>query len=150
VKDIAASRIDNGPGSKFQAALLEELGLALNDRLDLVYTDDDLLNSFNSHLKPKAPTRATKRRNWLIGLEKRENARVVLHRLVFAILGGFSIVLPLLLMAVPMASRKMLIIFGVSILVFSLVVAVFSSATPEHLLTVTAAYAAVLVVFLKE
>ena len=149
VKDIAASRIDNGPGSKFQAALLREFELALNNQSHILYCDEDLLNTFNGHLKPLAPTRGTKRRLWLAALEKRERASLALRRLMFAILGGLAIVIPFLLMASTTAPRKTLIIVGLSIVVFALVMAIFSSSAPENLLAATAAYAAVLVVFVK-
>ncbi|KAI1739584.1 hypothetical protein F4680DRAFT_139836 [Xylaria scruposa] len=148
VKDIAASRIDNGPGSKFQAVLLEELKLVLDNQQRVMYSDNDLLNTFNGHLKPHVPTRGTKRRMQLAALKKRVNMAMTLYRLVFAVLGGLLIIIPLSLISAPMASQKTLIIVGVSIIVFALAIALFSSAAPENLLAATAAYAAVLVVFI--
>ena len=145
MKDIPASRIDNGPGSKFQASLLEELELKLQDEHPLLYSDEDLFNTFNGFLKAQAPTRATKHRMWLAANEKRESTRMALRRLFFAILGGLAIVVPLLLMTIPTASLKTLVVSGISIAIFTISIAVFSSASPENLLAASAAYAAVLV-----
>lgn len=148
VKDIAASRIDNGPGSTFQAALLEELELTLPDQRQLLYSDEDLLSSFNGHLKPQAPTRGTKRRVWLAADKKREGKRIAVRRLLFAMLGGLAIIVPVLVMAIPTASAKKVVTVRVSITLFVFSMTVFSSASPENLLAASAAYAAVLVAFM--
>ena len=148
MKDIPASRIDNGPGSIFQAALLEELGLTLPDQRQLIYSEEDLLSSFNGYLKPQAPTRGTKRRAWLAADKKRESTRMAVRRLLFAILGGLAMIVPLLVMAIPTVSAKEVVTIGVSIALFTFSMAIFSSASPENLLAASAAYAAVLVAFI--
>ena len=148
MKDIPASRIDNGPGSIFQAALLEELGLTLPDQRQLMYSEEDLLSSFNGYLKPQAPTRGTKRRAWLAADKKRESTRMAVRRLLFAMLGGLAMIVPLLVMAIPTVSAKEVVTVGVSIAIFIFSMAIFSSASPENLLAASAAYAAVLVAFI--
>ncbi|KAL1794567.1 hypothetical protein ACET3X_006383 [Alternaria dauci] len=50
VKDIAASRIDNGSGSKLQGALISELSLTVASTHRSLFRDADLLGSFNPKL----------------------------------------------------------------------------------------------------
>ena len=137
--------MDNGPGSKFQAALFEELDLTLQGQHSPLYSDDDLFNAFNGHLKPQAPTRATRRRIRLAAMAKQESTKMTLRRLAFGILGVLTIIIPLLVMAIPTASTRMLATAGISIAIFVFSTAIFTSASPESLLAASAAYAAVLV-----
>lgn len=55
--------------------------------------------------------------------------------------------MPVLIIVAGTASVKTLVVVSVSIFLFALGVALFSSAVPESLLAATAAYAAVLIVF---
>ncbi len=66
-------------------------------------------------------------------------------------LGGLALIVPVLIIVVqtiPMPI-KALVVVSISILLFALSVAMFSKAVPENLLAATAAYAAVLVVFIS-
>jgi hypothetical protein len=153
VKDIAASRLDNGPGSTAQAAILSELGLLLPSEQRTLYSDTDLLGSFDpSLLRHSASHGWTRGSSW----EKREAcelraARVSLacRRFTFAIAGGIGIVAPVLGMAYHAVELKNAILLSTAILTFAIGVALFSAAAPENLLAATAAYAAVLAVFIK-
>ena len=152
VKDIAASRIDNGPGSRLQGALMGELNLSLAGLDNAMYTDTDLLGSFDHSLMQHSPdinqTRGSKREISEEAEKKREAINLAWRRFTFAILGGLAIVVPVLAIVVTTAPPKTLAIVSASILIFSTVVAVFSDVAPENLLVVTAAYAAVLTVFM--
>ncbi len=156
MKDIAASRIDNGPGSRLQAAVISEFELALPGPQYTLYSDDDLLGSFDLSLMahgvtPGKKTRATQRQQSEV-VEKRKIARrASFQRFAFAMLGGLALVTPVLIILVGTAnvSLRALTVVSVSIFLFSLAVALFSNALPENLLAATAAYAAVLVVFIS-
>lgn len=69
------------------------------------------------------------------------------NRLIAAVLGGLSLVVPMLIMAIKPSQLKTLITSSVAVLLFSLGLAWKSSARTETLLATTAAYAAVMVVF---
>lgn len=156
MKDIAASRIDNGPGSRLQAAVISEFNLALPGPQYTLYSDDDLLGSFDPSLMvysvtPGRLTRATQRQQSEIADKRKAALRTAWQRFAFAILGGLALVTPVLIILVGTANvpLRALVVVSVSIFLFALAVAVFSDALPESLLAATAAYAAVLVVFIS-
>lgn len=156
VKDIAASRIDNGPGSRLQAALISEFGLTLPGPRETLYTDDDLLGSFDPSLlahsmSSRVMTRGTQRQQLEMVEKRRSNAKLLWQRFAFAMLGGFTLVTPVLIIVVDTENVpvRALIVVSVSIFLFALSVALCSNALPENLLAATAAYAAVLVVFIS-
>jgi len=155
VKDIAASRIDNGPGSRLQAALISEFQLALLGPQYTLYSDEDLLGSFDpslmEHSTTPGMTRATQRQHAEMVEKHRAELKMTWQRFAFAMLGGLALIVPVLLIVVhttPVPVRP-LVVVSISILLFALGVAVFSKAVPENLLAATAAYAAVLVVFIS-
>ncbi len=70
-----------------------------------------------------------------------------LARFVVAITGGLSLVLPMLVMRLNQNETKSLITTSVAVLIFSALVSIVFKATNAETLGITAAYAAVLVVF---
>lgn len=117
-----------------------------------MYSDDDLLGSFDHALMEqgtaRGKTRGTERQHSELAQKHRESLQKARRRFMFAILGGLIIIIPVLIVAVGEASARALVVVSISILAFSVVVALFSAAEPENLLAATAAYAAVLVVFI--
>ena len=81
-------------------------------------------------------------RYWQIAL-KRERPK----RFIAAILGGLAFVTPMLIMAIHLSLEKNPITSSVAVIAFALAVAWKSTAQMETLLATTAAYAAVMVVF---
>lgn len=69
------------------------------------------------------------------------------NRLIAAGCGGLSLVVPMLIMAIKPSQVKTLVTASVAVLLFSFGLAWKSSARVEMLLATTAAYAAVMVVF---
>jgi hypothetical protein len=153
VKDIAASRIDNGPGSRLQAALMSEFELALPGPQQTLYSDADLLGSFDpslmEHSATLGRTRGTQRQHSQVAEKRRKDIKMAWRRFTFAMLGGLALVVPVLIIVVGAAPVKTLLVVLVSIFVFALSVALFSGVEPENLLAATAAYAAVLMVFIS-
>lgn len=70
------------------------------------------------------------------------------RRFGFAIIGGLSIVTPMLIIVTNTAPVKTVAIDSASVLIFSVAVALFSSLLPENVLAATVAYATVLMVFI--
>jgi len=70
------------------------------------------------------------------------------QRFIFTIAGGLAIIVRMLIIVTGTISIKTLVVVSVSIFLFTLTVSLYSSAVPENLLAITAAYTAVLVVFL--
>jgi len=65
-----------------------------------------------------------------------------------ALLGGLALILPMIIKTIPSASvQKSLVVSLLSVLTIAFVVARFSQGSWENVLGITAAYAAVLVVF---
>jgi uncharacterized integral membrane protein len=151
VKDIAASRIDDGPGSKLQSALMSEVELVLPGPQHTLYSDADLLGSFDhallQHRQAIGRTRGSERQQMEVEQNRREKLDLAWRRFFFAIIGGLAIVIPILILVVHRTELKTLLVVCASIFLFALGVALFSSATPENLLAATAAYATVLIVF---
>ena len=69
------------------------------------------------------------------------------NRFSAAVLGGLSLFVPMLIMAIKPSQVKTLCTSSVAVLLFSLGLACMSSARTETLLATTATYAAVMVVF---
>lgn len=153
VKDIAASRIDNGPSSRLQAALISDSGLVLPHPQQALYSDADLLGSFDPLILQRSrtvgETRATQRQKTQLLQERKKRMRLRLERFCFAIAGGLLINGPVLVLGAGTADAKALVVVSVSVALFSLGIAWFSSASPENILAATAAYAAVLVAFIN-
>lgn len=157
MKDIAASRLDNGPGSKLQAALISELGLDLPKQERhprTIYSDSDLLGSFDHSLMQHSAgvgrTRGTERQMAEEAEKRLKRLKLAWRRFLFAIVGGLAMIGPVLIIVVGSAPVKTLAVVSVSISLFALGVALFSNAEPEHLLAATAAYSAVLMVFVND
>ena len=70
-----------------------------------------------------------------------------LARFIVAFTGGLSLVVPMLIMRIHQNSTKSLITTSVAVVLFSAVVSVVFNASNAETLGITAAYAAVLVVF---
>ena len=68
-------------------------------------------------------------------------------RFATAILGGLALIVPMLIMAIHPIKKKTLITASVAVFLFAVGVAWKSSAKEQEVLAVTAAYAAVMVVF---
>jgi hypothetical protein len=153
VKDIAAPRIDNGSGSKLQAALISELQLDDPKHQQALYSDNDLLGSFDHSLLQHNTfpdrTRATTRQLAEEAEKRRLKLNMFWRRFMFAIVGGLAIVGPALIIVVSKVVAKTVAVVSISIFLFAVGVAVFSSAEPEHLLAATAAYSAYLMAFLQ-
>ena len=153
MKDIAASRIDNGPGSRLQAALISELNLDLPNPRQPLYSDDDLLGSFDpsllQHHQALGTSRGTQMQHAQLEEENQKRVRIARLRYPFAMIGGLALVVPVLVMVVGTTPVKPLVVASVSIFVVAFGIAMFSTATPENALAATAAYAAVLVVFIS-
>ncbi|KAM5341705.1 hypothetical protein ACJ41O_014736 [Fusarium nematophilum] len=154
VKDVAASRLDDGPGSRLQAALISELGLKAGDSHHSLFQDSDLLGSFNPKLMQHSTaigrSLGTGRAQTMYSQERIRQVRMASKRFAFAAIGGLIIVVPMLILAAGTATAKMLGVTSVSIFFFAGGVAVFSKTEPENLLVATAAYAAVLVAFVGD
>lgn len=152
MKEIAASRIDNGPGSKLHGALIEELKLNSNIRQTSLYSDADLLGSFDHFLMKQnsilGHTRGSHREQLEASERSRETVRMAWKRFSFAIIGGLAIVLPAAVLVMHTAPTKVIAVVSGCILTFSCSVALFSTASPENLLGATAAYSAALMVFM--
>ncbi|KAH7020516.1 hypothetical protein EDB80DRAFT_882552 [Ilyonectria destructans] len=152
VKDIAASRMDNGQGSRLQAALISELNLKAEGPHSSLFRDSDLLGSFNpklmQHSMSMSHSLGTDRAHTVADQERRVRLRLTLKRFAFAVIGGLIIVMPMLILVSETATLKKKAVISASIFLFALGVAVFSNTTPEYLLVATAAYAAVLVTFI--
>lgn len=69
------------------------------------------------------------------------------NRLIAALFGGLSLIVPMLIMAINSSQVKTLVTSSVAVLLFSLSLAWEFTAKIETLLAITAAYAAVMVVF---
>ncbi|KAI0096776.1 hypothetical protein GGR51DRAFT_542545 [Nemania sp. FL0031] len=149
VKDIAASRLDNGKGSRLLAALLADHGLQVDESHRSLFRDSDLLGSFDPelmrHSNAIGRSLGTERIYTIAKEEHVKRTRIAIRRFSFAIVGGLIIVVPMLILLVGEASTKSLTVISVSIVIFAIMVACFTKLEPEHLLASTAAYAAVLV-----
>lgn len=148
MKDIAASRLDDGRGSRLQAALICELGLNAPATHGTLFRDSDLLGSFNPKLMQHSTSfrrsLGAGRAHAMATEERRVQLRMTLKRFAFAIIGGLIIVVPMLVLVVGSAPAKTLAVISASIFLFAVSVAVFSTTAPENLLAATAAYASVL------
>jgi VIT1/CCC1 family predicted Fe2+/Mn2+ transporter len=80
-------------------------------------------------------------------LVKDRSLRAFLRRFVAALFGGITLVGPMLLMVLHKDKATDLSTTSVAVFLFAIVVAYFSDAAPEMIVSVVAAYAAVLVVF---
>ena len=77
-----------------------------------------------------------------------EWSRALFVRTFGALLGGLALILPMIIMTIPSASvQKSLVVSSLSVLAIAFVVARFSQGSWKDVLGITAAYAAVLVVF---
>lgn len=70
-----------------------------------------------------------------------------IKRFFIALFGGLAVVIPILVVSFNPSQTKSLITVSVSVLLVSLLIAALSNASYQELIMATAAYAAVLVVF---
>ncbi|GAW23366.1 hypothetical protein ANO14919_129240 [Xylariales sp. No.14919] len=149
VKDIPASRLDNGKGSKLLAALIAEHRLEAEESHRSLFKDSDLFGSFDYELMKQSTAIAlslgSKRTFFVAHQERIKKTRIAIRRFSFAIVGGLIIVVPMLTLLIGEASIKSITVISTSIFVFAIIAAIFSKLEPENLLASTAAYAAVLV-----
>ncbi|KAF2728102.1 hypothetical protein EJ04DRAFT_556965 [Polyplosphaeria fusca] len=153
VKDIAASRIDNGGGSKLQGALISELNLTVPDTHRSLFRDADLLGSFNpklmEHSNALGQSLGTTRAHASASEARRAEFAMAWTRFAFAFLGGLIIIVPMLILLVGSVKTKTLAVIPTSIFLFAVGVALFAKTDPVNLLAATAAYAAVLTALIK-
>ena len=158
VRDIAASRLDNGPGSRLQGALISEFGLNVPPTHRSVFRDSDVLGAFDhtlmQHSTAIGQSLGTGRVRELASQVRRQRVTEMTQRVVMAILGGLIIVVPMLVIVLGISppnslAPRALAVISTSILLFALAVAFFSNMKPENLLAATAAYAAVLVTLMS-
>ncbi|KAF1344154.1 hypothetical protein BDV97DRAFT_403101 [Delphinella strobiligena] len=82
------------------------------------------------------------------GREERAQAQAFIGRLSMAVFGGLSLIGPMLIMKVHPSQKTSLIVTSLATMLFAVAVAVFAKDTSgKDVLAATAAYAAVLVVF---
>jgi hypothetical protein len=153
VKDIAASRIDNGSGSKLQGALISDLSLTVPSTHRSLFRDADLLGSFDpklmEHSNALRQSLGTTRAHAFASEQRREQFVLAWKRFASAFVGGMIIVVPMLILLVGDVKTKTLAVIPTSILLFAVGVALFAKTDPVNLLAATAAYAAVLTAFIK-
>ncbi|RYN87288.1 hypothetical protein AA0119_g12498 [Alternaria tenuissima] len=153
VKDIAASRIDNGSGSKLQGALISDLNLTVPSTHRSLFRDADLLGSFDPKLMEHSNALGqslgtTRAHNFASELQK-EQFGLAWKRFAFAVVGGLIIVVPMIILLAGVVKTKTLAVIPTSILMFAVGVALFAKTDPVNLLVATAAYAAVLTALVK-
>ncbi|RII07000.1 hypothetical protein CUC08_Gglean007968 [Alternaria sp. MG1] len=153
VKDIAASRIDNGSGSKLQGALISDFNLTVPSTHRSLFRDADLLGSFDpklmEHSNALGQSLGTTRAHAFASEQRREQFALAWKRFASAFVGGMIIVVPMLILLVGDVKTKTLAVIPTSILLFAVGVALFAKTDPVNLLAATAAYAAVLTAFVK-
>ena len=76
-----------------------------------------------------------------------KESRAFAQRLSVALIGGLALLVPVIIMAVRKTLLKSLLTISVAVLLFSLAIAIFSHQTSVQVMSVTAAYTAVLAVF---
>lgn len=95
---------------------------------------------------------AEKQQDVTLRLEEAKRQRILaiednINRFVIALLGGLAVVVPILIVSFNSSKTKSLVTVSLSVVLISLLIAVFSKASHLEMITATAAYAAVLVVF---
>ena len=114
-----------------------------------LFQDSDLLGSFNADLMQHSTaigrSLGRERGDAIVHDKRLAKLRGALARLMFAIIGGVIIIVPIFVLSEGNTPYKKLGVITVSIILFAIGIAVFSRAAPENLLAATAAYAAVLV-----
>ncbi|CAN9323471.1 unnamed protein product [Alternaria alternata] len=143
VKDIAASRIDNGSGSKLQGALISDLNLTVPSTHRSLFRDADLLGSFDPKLMEHSNALGqslgtTRAHNFASELQK-EQFGLAWKRFAFAFVGGLIIVVPMIILLAGVVKTKTLAVIPTSILMFAVGVALFAKTDPVNLLVATAA-----------
>ncbi|KAL8832886.1 MAG: hypothetical protein Q9170_004688 [Blastenia crenularia] len=124
----------------------ESSGLENTDALTIF--SEHFLNNDEDQIGPYAVSQWSQK----VWGEKERVARVerkrgMKNRFIAAIVGGLSIIVPMLVMAIHPSQLKTLVTAGVAVLLLAVGLAWKSSAQVEVLLGTTAAYAAVIVVF---
>jgi VIT1/CCC1 family predicted Fe2+/Mn2+ transporter len=74
-------------------------------------------------------------------------AQTFVNKVWGAIFGGLALIIPMIIMTIHTSVQKSLIVSSLSVLLIALVIAKFSDGSWKDVLGVSAAYAAVLVVF---
>lgn len=81
--------------------------------------------------------------------DTRKKFREALHRFFMAMVGGLLLVIPVVIMSFKTSRTRSLVTLSVSVIVFAVVITVgASTAKPQDIVAATAAYTAVLAVFL--
>jgi hypothetical protein len=131
-KDILEDPFILTSGRSLERSLMENAGLLADaGKLDRPVDPD----------RPELPRGARSPKNQARSME------AFLRRLRMAFFGGVSLIAPMLIMVLHKDILTTLLTTSVSVLLFGFAVAAFSTESPETVLAVVAAYAAVLVVF---
>jgi hypothetical protein len=83
-------------------------------------------------------------------LVKDRSLSAFLRRFSAALFGGITLIGPMLLMVLHKDKATDLLTTSVAVFLFAIVVAYFSDAAPEMIVSIVAAYATVLVVFVRK
>jgi VIT1/CCC1 family predicted Fe2+/Mn2+ transporter len=74
-------------------------------------------------------------------------AQAIIKRFCVAFVGGMALLIPMIIMVLHKDLLTTLLVVSVSVILFAVLIAIYSHQSPVDILTLTAAYAAVLVVF---
>ncbi|KAK4545412.1 hypothetical protein LTR36_002762 [Oleoguttula mirabilis] len=140
MQEKAANGFDNDPfllmtSKQMERELMQDHGL-----LDHVDSRDDLPPSLDEE-DPRLPGVGRTARIHAAQLENRFN------KLYSALGGGLALIVPMIIMRLETGTVSCLVTTSSCVLIFSLVIAYRSNMRPNDILAVTAAYTAVLVVF---
>lgn len=78
---------------------------------------------------------------------RQREVEAIVKRFGVALVGGMALLIPMLIMVLHKDLLTTLLTVSVAVIIFSVLVAIYSHQTTSEILTLTAAYAAVLVVF---
>ncbi|KAF6827311.1 hypothetical protein CMUS01_09054 [Colletotrichum musicola] len=139
---------ERGPIAKFVKAIAAVLVLIVCFVPGLIYLGTKLALP-NSEKTPRRQWHTTTKEAYSKQVHRLDYAREkgFPQRLVAALVGGLSLITPMLIMSLDPSLKKSLITTSVFILVFGFVLAWRTSMQAGEVLTATATYAAVLVVF---
>jgi len=136
MKECAKKGFENDPflimtSKPLEAQLLQDAGLLPRDmREPKVLFDPELPGGWRNHMNNTQRAKESFQRFWM------------------ALAGGAALVAPTILMVLHKNIVTTLVTASVCVFIFAFVVAIFSSEPPFNIIGATAAYAAVLVVFI--
>ncbi|KAJ9606877.1 hypothetical protein H2200_008887 [Cladophialophora chaetospira] len=81
------------------------------------------------------------------GILQEREAQAIVKRFGVALVGGMALLIPMIIMVLHKDLLTTLLVVSVSVILFAVLVAIYSHQSSVDILTLTAAYAAVLVVF---